>query len=70
MSMTKPAYPALFHSIHRQLADVEYPITKEGLAEKAVIPTAIAKISSRENFCSLSSIKSLHSSPFITFHLE
>ena len=35
MSMTKPAYPALFHSIHRQLADVEDPITKEALLRQA-----------------------------------
>ena len=31
MSMTKPAYPALFHHIQKRLADVTYPITKEAL---------------------------------------
>ena len=31
MSMTKPAYPALFHYIQKRMADVTYPITKEAL---------------------------------------
>lgn len=29
--MTKDAYPALFHYIHRAMADVEFPIEKEAL---------------------------------------
>lgn len=31
MSMTKDAYPALFHFLHRQMADVSFPTTKETL---------------------------------------
>lgn len=31
MSMTKPAYPALFHYMQKRMADVTYPITKEAL---------------------------------------
>ena len=29
--MTKPAYPALFHFIHRAIADVSFPCSKEEL---------------------------------------
>lgn len=34
MKMTKPSYPALFHYIHRQIADVEFPTTKQALLER------------------------------------
>ena len=34
MKMTKPAYPALFHYIQKQMADVAYPITKQALLEQ------------------------------------
>ena len=33
--MTKDAYPAMFHFLHRQLADIQFPITKEQLLEQA-----------------------------------
>lgn len=29
--MTKEAYPALFHYIHRAMSDVEFPVEKEAL---------------------------------------
>ena len=31
--MTKDAYPALFHYIHKQIADVDFPISKARLLE-------------------------------------
>lgn len=36
MKMTKPStsYPALFHFIHKQLRDVDFPVTKEALLER------------------------------------
>ncbi len=34
MKMTKPSYPALFHYIHKQMADVAFPITKQALLEQ------------------------------------
>lgn len=33
--MTKDAYPALFHYIHKALADVEFPAEKEALLRLA-----------------------------------
>lgn len=33
MKMTKPSYPGLFHYIHKAMADVEYPITRDALLE-------------------------------------
>lgn len=33
--MTKEAYPAFFHYIHKQLADVDYPCTKAEILDKA-----------------------------------
>lgn len=29
--MTKDAYPALFHFIHKRMADIAYPATKGGI---------------------------------------
>ena len=31
--MTKDAYPALFHYIHKQIADVDFPVSKARLLE-------------------------------------
>lgn len=31
--MTKEAYPALFHYIHKQISDVDFPVSKERLLE-------------------------------------
>ena len=33
--MTKEAYPALFHYIHRAMAEVNFPTTKREILEKA-----------------------------------
>lgn len=33
--MTKDAYPALFHFIHRQMQDISYPASLEGILKKA-----------------------------------
>ena len=32
--MTKDAYPALFHYIHKQIADIEYPISKKDMLKQ------------------------------------
>ncbi|HAL11214.1 MAG TPA: hypothetical protein DCP22_02710 [Ruminococcaceae bacterium] len=32
--MTKDAYPALFHYIHKQIADVEFPTTKKDMLKQ------------------------------------
>ncbi|MBQ3663094.1 MAG: hypothetical protein II914_03060 [Clostridia bacterium] len=34
MKMTKESYPALFHYIHRQIADVEFPATKQEVLDR------------------------------------
>ena len=33
--MTKDAYPAMFHFLHRALADISFPTTKAALLEQA-----------------------------------
>lgn len=33
--MTKDAYPALFHFIHRQMVDIRYPASKQEILDKA-----------------------------------
>ena len=33
--MTKDAYPAMFHFIHKSMADVDYPTTKQAILDKA-----------------------------------
>jgi hypothetical protein len=34
MTMTKDAYPAMFHFIHKNMADIDYPTTKQDILDK------------------------------------